>query len=220
MDHIQSRGMGWQPGLKDTRDYRPDHPVARERLERASDGRTKKRRLPTNVDLREYLPAARDQGGFNSSTAFAVLSLVEYFEARTGGRVLDGSRLFVYQMALKLLRQSGNAGVDLRTTFKALVRFGAPPEAYWPYGAERFEREPTDPFLFSFAREYERICYFRLDGRDGALQLMHGQIVSRSRLRFNVWLCRSELRFGGRRHRLSTAARCGPWWAGRAGGGI
>jgi C1A family cysteine protease len=164
---FEYRGMGWQRDLKDARDYQPVHAAVRELFQRPSRARGKARRAPASVDLREFLPAARDQGDLNSASAFAVLGAVEYFEARTAGRALDASPLFLYQTALKLLRLTDNADVNLRTAFKALVRFGAPPEIYWPYGADRLCLDPTDAFLFSYARDYQSIRYFRLDALDG-----------------------------------------------------
>jgi C1A family cysteine protease len=162
------RGMGWHRDLADTRDYRPDHPAVHKLLQAAGRGEARSRRPPSSIDLREFLPPPDDQGSLNASTAFAVLALVAYFEARAHGRPLDAARLFLYQMTLKLLRVTGNASADLRTAFKALVRFGAPPEIYWPYRAERFPFNPTDAFLFSFGKEYESIHYVRLDEPSGA----------------------------------------------------
>ena len=167
MEGFETRGMGWQRDLKDARDYQSDHAAVQELMQQLGRPRSRQRRLPPSMDLREYLAAPRGQGILNSSTAFAVLALVAYFEARARGRVLDASRLFLFKMALKLLRLTGNANVDLRTTFKALVRFGTPPEHYWPYDADRFHIDPTDAFLFSFAREFETIRYLRLDAADG-----------------------------------------------------
>ncbi|MBC7856089.1 MAG: C1 family peptidase [Pirellulaceae bacterium] len=167
MEELKSLGMGWQRDLKDGRDFGPGHIAVRELMERLGGHRSKLRRLPASIDLREYLPSPGDQGSLNSSTAFAVLALVAYFDARTTGCVLDASQLFLYQMALKVLRLTGNASVDLRTTFKALVRFGAPPETYWPYCVDRLALDPTDAFLFSFSREYQTIRYLRLEGAGG-----------------------------------------------------
>jgi C1A family cysteine protease len=169
MEGIESRGMGWQRELKDGRDYGQNHAVVRELFQELVPPRP--RRLPARVDLREFFPTPADQGSLNASTAFAVLALIGYFEGRTGGHVLDASRLFLYQMTLKLLRLTGNVGVDLRTTFKALVRFGAPPEGYWPYDPNRLHQVPIDAFLFSFARDFETIRYMRLDAADGAATL-------------------------------------------------
>lgn len=167
MDGLGARGMGWQRDLRDPRDYGPTDPAVRDLFD-AVGPRARARRLPARVDLREYFPPPEDQGTLNSSPAFVVLALVGYLEARTTGRRLDASRLFLYQMALKLLRLRGNAGVDLRTTFKALVRFGSPPEGYWPTTAEQAARDPADGFLFAYAREYESVRYFRVDTGDGA----------------------------------------------------
>jgi C1A family cysteine protease len=115
-----------------------------------------------NADLWEFFPEVEDQGQLNSSCAFAVLCLVENLEARTDSPPLEASRLFLYQMALRLRGTTDDIGVDLRTTFKSLVRFGAPPQQFWPYDSERFRQMPTDPFLFGFARDYQRLHYFRL----------------------------------------------------------
>jgi C1A family cysteine protease len=112
-----------------------------------------------------------DQGSLNASTAFAVAALVGYFEACSTGHVLDASALFLYQVALKTLGLNGNASVNFRTTLKSLVRFGMPPESYWPYEASRFESTPADPFLFSYGRDYETIHYFRLDASNGETTL-------------------------------------------------
>jgi C1A family cysteine protease len=171
MDGTQSSGLGWQRDLKDGRDYRPDNSAVEELLQNLGPPSGPRRRIRDNVDLREFLSPSRDQGSLHSSCAFAVLGLVGYFEARGTGRVVDASRLFLYQMALKLLGLTGNASVDLRTTFKALVRFGTPTERYWPYSKEQFQVEPTDPFLFSFGHEYKTIRYMRLDGADGGATL-------------------------------------------------
>ena len=45
---------------------------------------------------------------------------------------------------------------------KAMVLFGAPPEAHWPYRIENFETEPP-AFCYSFAQNYKALSYYRLD---------------------------------------------------------
>jgi C1A family cysteine protease len=44
----------------------------------------------------------------------------------------------------------------------AMVLFGVPPEEYWPYIIEDFDKEPSS-FCYSYAKEYQTIQYFRLD---------------------------------------------------------
>jgi C1A family cysteine protease len=58
---------------------------------------------------------------------------------------------------------TGNSGADLRTTLKALGRFGLPPERYGPYDPSRIEDDP-EPFLYAYSREYHALIYVRLDG--------------------------------------------------------
>ena len=75
--------MGWQPDLPDSRDYSHGHPAVLPSLRKLK--RLGPEELPDEVDLRfdsegEYFTQPLDQGPLNSSTAFAVLSLIEYFE--------------------------------------------------------------------------------------------------------------------------------------------
>ena len=168
--------MGWIPDLPDARDYTCRHPAVLPLLQGLKQSRRKK--LPDEVDLRqddegEYFTSPADQGPLNCSSACAVLSLVEYYERRVHGRTFEGSRLFLYKVTRNLMypnrRVSGDTGADLRTTLKALARFGVPPEEYWPYDVSRFDEEPS-AFLYGLAQPPPGLRYFRLDepNRDGA----------------------------------------------------
>jgi C1A family cysteine protease len=92
------------------------------------------------------------------------VGLLQYFERRAHGNVLDPSRLFLYKMTRQLLHWTGDSGATLRMTAKALTRFGMPPEEHWPYEPGRLDQQPK-PFLFSFAKEFQPIRYVRLDPR-------------------------------------------------------
>jgi C1A family cysteine protease len=87
---------------------------------------------------------------------------LEYFEQRATGKVCHFSRLFLYKTARRLLHLKGDTGVSLRSTWKAVVRFGLPPEEYLPYEVARYDDEP-EPFLYSCARRFESLHYVRLD---------------------------------------------------------
>jgi len=61
----------------------------------------------------------------------------------------------------------GDTGAYLRTTMAALVLFGLPPEAYWPYtdkqqpgvaGERTFDEEPT-VFVYEMADNYQAMNY-------------------------------------------------------------
>jgi hypothetical protein len=69
---------------------------------------------------------------------------------------------------LRLHGTTDDIGIDFRTTFKALFRFGTPPQRFWPYSTDRFHSLPADPFLFGFARDFEGLRYFRLDSENSA----------------------------------------------------
>lgn len=163
------RGLGWCPDLPDPRDYTADHDQVVDMLATVQQAsHAGRQRLPTTIDLRgngegELFPSAEDQASLNSSPVFAVLGVVEYFARRCTGRTLEGSRLFLYKMARQLLQRSGDTGIDLRTTLKALVRFGVPPERFWPYDPVNVDLKPQDPSLFGYVQDYAGILFFRLD---------------------------------------------------------
>jgi len=164
------QGMGWRPDLPDARDYTYRHEEVLPLLCRLAPAPDEE--LPDEVDLRrddegEYFTAPEDQGPLNCSSAFAVLSLVEYFERRVHGRTFEGSELFQYKVTRNRIhkrhRVTGDTGADLRTTSKALVQSGVPPEEHWPFDIERFDEDPS-AFLYGLAKPLTDVLYFRLDG--------------------------------------------------------
>ena len=73
------------------------------------------------------------------SALLACVALLQYFQRRSTGQIREASALFLYKMALKLRDFRGDNGVDLRSTLKAMMRFGVPPEDQWPYDPRRFD---------------------------------------------------------------------------------
>jgi C1A family cysteine protease len=159
---------GWHRDLPDPRDYSPAHPAVRSLLDKLPAASAR----PPRADWREYCPPVADQKGLACCTSHAGVGLLEYFERRARGRLLDGSCLFLYAMTRRLLLCPGDTGANLRTTLKALVRFGLPPARHWPYDPRRCDEEPA-AFLFAFAREFQSLLYVRLDpaGVPGAAAL-------------------------------------------------
>jgi len=156
------KGMGWERDLPDFRDLTIQATSVK-------DIRSKSKRLqraakapPTSVDLRQWCSPIEDQESLGSCTANAGVGLVEYYQRRAFGKYLDGSRLFLYKVTRNLLGWSGDQGAYLRTTMKAMVLFGVPPEEYWPYDIQNFEVEPP-AFLYAFAQSYQAMKYYRLD---------------------------------------------------------
>ena len=157
--------LDWHRDLPDSRDYTPDHPHVQQMLGRLPEPRSSRPEKPGSVDLREYVPSLSDPGPAHSSAAQACTALVACFQRRAHGTTIRGSTLFLHQMTQKLLRGRGDAGGELRTTLKALVRFGLPPARYWPCDATHFGREP-EPFLYCFGEPFRSIRYVRLDARN------------------------------------------------------
>jgi C1A family cysteine protease len=118
--------------------------------------------LPSKVDLRQWFSPIEDQGQIGSCTANAGIGLLEYFERKAHNNHVDASRLFLYKVTRNLLHWTGDTGAYLRSTMKALVCFGAPPEEYWPYNTADYDKEPT-AFMYAFADNFEAIKYYRLD---------------------------------------------------------
>ncbi|MBI2481481.1 MAG: C1 family peptidase [Planctomycetia bacterium] len=177
MSNFIPPGLGWIPDLPDARDYTFRHSEVLSLLRQLK--RTRRKALPAEVDLRrdcegEYFTAPEDQGPLNSSTAFAVLSLVEYFERRTRGCTFEGSARFLYKVTrnfrqyrsvgenLRGSHSAGDTGADLRTTLKVLVQFGVPPNQHWPYDIDTLDEEPS-AFLYGLAKPFPNLRYFRLD---------------------------------------------------------
>jgi len=168
-------GMGWLPDYPDFRDYTIGTKEVASKLKRLGEKESvkvmltkvgvaepEKMSMPTSMDLREWCPWIENQESIGSCTANAGVALMEYCERRAFGKHIDASRLFLYKATRNLLHWTGDRGAFLRTTMAAMVLFGVPPEEYWPYVIEDFEKEPS-AFCYAFAQNYQSIQYFRLD---------------------------------------------------------
>jgi C1A family cysteine protease len=154
------KGMGWERDLPDFRDLQVESSKVQEIREKSK--KIKKKTIPANIDLRPWCSPIEDQGDLGSCTANAGVGLLEYYQRRALGKHLDASRLFLYKVSRNLLGWTGDQGAYLRTTMKAMVLFGVPPETYWPYKVEDFEKEPP-AFCYAFAQSYQTTKYYRLD---------------------------------------------------------
>lgn len=183
---MENVGMGWLPDYPDFRDYSAAQGGAPPLPEGPSEERNvptllnelkvaapeDPNKLPGDVDLRGDFPPIEDQGSLGSCTANAGVGVLEYYERKAFGRHLDASRLFLYKATRNLLGWTGDTGAFLRTTMQAMVLFGVPPESYWPYRIQDFEKEPT-AFSYSFGMRYRALQYYRLDPPDtGADELL------------------------------------------------
>lgn len=164
-------GTGWIPPTVDPRDFTDDHeeiaPIAAA-LAKGLKANKKSERLSakaaSSVDLRQWCSPIENQGGLGSCTANAAMGVVEYFERRSCGRHVDGSRLFVYKTTRNLIGVTGDTGAWLRNAMGALTLCGVPHERYWPYtdADPDFDVEPPQ-FVYAVADNFEALKYFAHD---------------------------------------------------------
>ncbi len=162
MANIHGFGLGWHRDLPDIRDSSQESDEVCNILVKSNRVKAVKKKLPKKIDLRAWCSPIEDQGALGSCTAHAGVGMMEYYERRTSGKHLDASRLFLYKVTRQLLGFKGDDGAYLRSTMKAMVLFGVPPEKYWPYKPDKFNDDP-DSFCFAFAQSYKSIKYYRLD---------------------------------------------------------
>lgn len=187
---LSSRGLGWRPDLPDPRDYTPED----ERVLDLLRGLKPLGPLPRSVDWREYSPGRLDRGGAATSVGCACLALVQYFECRARGRIIEPSVQFVHQTARRLLRARGDGGEEIRTTLKTMVRFGIPDACHWPYDPATLESD-ADAFAFAAARRFPGLRYLRLDppGKTGdeVLKAVKTQLAAGFACVFGFSVCTS-----------------------------
>jgi len=153
---------GWIRDLPDFRDLTDNSDSIKAILNSSKVLQAVVNKLPVSVDLRSYCSPIEDQGNLGSCTSQAGVGLMEYFERRAFGKYINASRLFLYKTTRNLMGLEGDTGAYLRDTMKAMVLFGLPPEANWPYYISNFDDEPT-AFIYSYATNYKATQYYRLD---------------------------------------------------------
>ncbi len=161
MDRLHELRCGWVSDIPDHRDLTCDQPRIMKALRRLSglDGR----RTAREMDLRDCCPPVVDQADLATSSAHATVMMAQYFERRASGKLITPSRLFVHHNAQRIAGLQ-ECLVSLRSAIKAMIRFGLPPERYWPYESARVTPTP-DGFVYGAGHKMRRCLYLRLDGR-------------------------------------------------------
>ncbi len=167
-------GTGWLPPMPDLRDYTEEQPKIAAMSKKLGLAAGKKpKAMASSVDLRPWCSPVENQGGIGSCTAHAAVGVVEYFQRRSKGKHIEGSRLFVYKATRNLMQVTGDTGAWLRNAMGALALCGVPEEKYWPYtdATPDFDEEPNS-FVYSVADNFEALSYFCHDpqgaGRSGS----------------------------------------------------
>ncbi len=173
MSKYVPNGLGWQPDLPDPLDYN----VGCEKVAEMLGGLPPCKARPERVDWREYCDEITDQQWLRASSVHACLGLIQYFERRATGNLIEPSPMFVFKRARHLAGCEGNSPVGLRSTLKAITQFGAPPNCFWPYEPDRFDDEPQG-FLYTFSQKFQSIRYLRLDTPDRSGEEVLDTVIS------------------------------------------
>lgn len=167
-------GFGWLKDYPSIRDYSPQDAVRK-----LGEGRTYENiqkvllpkaewakpadgGLPEAVDNRKWCSPVRDQSSLGSCTAFMATGMYEYMCSRGHSKYVQLSPLFTYKTTRWLMHVEGDTGAYIRSAIGSLVIYGAPPEEYYPYRIDRFDRIP-DTLNTGFAQSFQALKYFRLD---------------------------------------------------------
>jgi C1A family cysteine protease len=160
---------GWCRDLPDHRDWTPQTAAVRKMLRSLPPLRGREAR-PSSIDWSKYCAPVADQAGLATGVAHACVALVQYFERRASGRLVDPSRLFLHANARRLAEDRADGCVGLRTALKAAEKFGLPPEQYWPYRADLLQVTP-DAFAYAYPSRVRGMRYVRLDAATGERSL-------------------------------------------------
>jgi len=176
---VNEKSFGWLREPPDIRDYWMDFRLVdnQNRVEVHSLDGTKsisdrfasivvpQYTLPTvHVSNTQWCSPIKNQGRLGSCTAQAGTALLEYFENRSFGKNIEGSKRFLYKVTRNLMDLDGDTGAYCRATMGAIALIGVCPERYWPYTEKSpdFDREPTS-FAYSLAQNYQGLIYHRVD---------------------------------------------------------
>jgi len=180
-DNFKHLSMGWLPDFPSYRDYTEDTPLIAPLIAGTGASDPTPKTVTDSVDLREWCSPIEDQGSIGSCTAHAGVGLIEFYERKAFGKHIDASRLFLYKTTRNLLQWTGDTGAFIRSTMGAMVLFGAPPEKYWPYVTDDYDKEPP-AFCYAYASNYQTLSYYRLDppltARDQLLRKIKSYLAS------------------------------------------
>ena len=143
-------GLGWIPDTPDQRDYtyKPTLKLSR--------------KVPNIVDLRDQMPPVYNQGPLGSCTAQALAAAFDFNRQKQGVPFMDPSRLFIYWNERDMEGTVAvDAGAQLRTGVKVLVRYGTPQEDDWPYLITKFRDKPPKT-AYDEAEKNQTLTYQRI----------------------------------------------------------
>lgn len=137
----------------------------------------------TNTDSAE-LPSeyfshdVPSQNSENSSAACACVSVLQYFEYRSFGKVVEPSSAVLTHMSKRFSDSMCQSCTGIRATLKSIQKFGVPPEKIFDASLRLAPLAEIDPALFAFRDEYQSLVYVRLDAEFSQTRSTLGNVKS------------------------------------------
>lgn len=150
------KNFGWRPDLPDKRDrlFTLSHPEAIA--------------YPSKISLRDRMPPVFAQGTLGSCVAQALIA--NHMFVHAGEQMMSRLDLYYHARLLEGM-EDVDSGCMIRNGVKALVKFGVPTEADWPYLIRKFKVDPPDAVAKS-ALNYRITSYERLRAHDDFLKCL------------------------------------------------
>lgn len=139
----------WRPDLHDLRDVKLLFP---------------EKKISSNCDLRNKMPAVYNQGALGSCTANAIAAAYEYDQLKQHEiDVFVPSRLFIYWNERYMENSvKKDAGASIRDGIKSIAKQGVCPEKMWPYNVAKFTQKPSAN-CYEEAKKHTAIKYYSLE---------------------------------------------------------
>lgn len=132
-------------------------------------------RASTQTDLSERIPVNSDCNDGSAVAANACCTLMEYFLQNCGGDPVRLSRTFVHRVSRLMALQTGEGEVSLRSVFKCLRMFGAPPVSLVKHLESQGKQPEDSPICFQYNQGFSDVQYFRLDDTSPELLIVQIQ---------------------------------------------
>ena len=126
------RKLGWKRDAHDVRD----------KFYGETKGLRSLDALPKSVDMRHQFHNINDQKSLGSCVSQAATCAMEYLDKINKRKLVEYSRLFIYYNSR--WDKKKDTGATIRAAFKAMAKYGSPPESIWPYKISKFAKMPSD----------------------------------------------------------------------------
>lgn len=118
------------------------------------------------IDLRQFCPPVRAQGGIGSCTAFGATQLVDFIRRKNKLKNWLPSPLFTYYATRKAENTiEEDSGATIREAVKSTAKDGVAMERYWPYDIKKFKENPPEEVWIN-AEKHQTLEYLRINDFD------------------------------------------------------